>query len=262
MLSVLLGVLSFTVIAYLALCVLLFVTQESAIFYPGPNDARLVQQHAKGRVEIGSLEGWWVENPAATNELVILYFGGNAEDVLYTAGTLPQLGARRMLVVNYRGYGGSKGKPGQKALYEDGLAIYDYALSAGVRPDQLIVMGRSLGSGVASMIAGNREVRAAILVTPFDTLASVAAGHYPIFPVRLLMRHPFPSVDFARKARAPALILAAAGDDIVPAKHAQRLSDAWAGKTQLHVLPGTGHNDIETHEAFYRLIREFLAAMP
>jgi pimeloyl-ACP methyl ester carboxylesterase len=262
MLSVLLGVLSFTVIAYLALCVLLFVTQESAIFYPGPNDARLVQQHAKGRVEIGSLEGWWVENPAATNELVILYFGGNAEDVLYTAGTLPQLGARRMLVVNYRGYGGSKGKPGQKALYEDGLAIYDYALSAGVRPDQLIVMGRSLGSGVASMIAGSREVRAAILVTPFDTLASVAAGHYPIFPVRLLMRHPFPSVDFARKARAPALILAAAGDDIVPAKHAQRLSDAWAGKTQLHVLPDTGHNDIETHEAFYRLIREFLAALP
>jgi pimeloyl-ACP methyl ester carboxylesterase len=262
MLSVLLGILIVVAIAWLAMCALLFFTQESAIFYPGPNDVRLVQQHASRRLEIGSLEGWWVENPAATNDLVIVYFGGNAEDVLYTAGTLPLLGARRMLVVNYRGYGASKGRPGQKELYEDGLAIYDYAVGSGVRPDQLIVMGRSLGSGVASMLAGSREVRAAVLITPFDSLAAVAAGHYPIFPVRLLLRHPFPSADWARKARAPALILAAERDDIVPARHARRLAQAWAGKSEAHVLAGTGHNDIETSPDYYRLIRRFLGISP
>jgi pimeloyl-ACP methyl ester carboxylesterase len=261
MLSFLLGVLSIAAIAYVAICAMLFFTQESAIFYPGPNDASLVQQHAKSRIEIGSLEGWWVENPAATNDLVILYFGGNAEDILYTAGTLPLLGARRMLVVNYRGYGASKGRPGQRELYEDGLAIYDYAVSTGVRPDQVVVMGRSLGSGVASMLAGSRDVRAAVLVTPFDSLAAVAAGHYPIFPVRLLMRHPFPSADWARKARAPALILAAERDDIVPARHAKRLSEAWAGDAQFHLLAGTGHNDIEQSPGYYLRIREFLATL-
>jgi pimeloyl-ACP methyl ester carboxylesterase len=258
MLSVLLGLLTVGAIAWLALCAMLFFTQESAIFYPGPNDARLVQQHAKSRIQIGSLEGWWVENPAATNDLVILYFGGNAEDVLYTAGTLPLLGARRMLVVNYRGYGTSQGRPGQKELYEDGLAIYDFAAGTGLRPDQIVVMGRSLGSGVASMLAGSRDVRAAVLVTPFDSLAAVAAGHYPIFPGRLLLRHPFPSADWARKARAPALILAAERDDIVPAARAKKLSEAWAGETEFHLLSGAGHNDIETSPDYYRLIRRFL----
>jgi fermentation-respiration switch protein FrsA (DUF1100 family) len=258
MLSLVLGILTVGAIVWLALCAMLFLTQESAIFYPGPNDARLVQQHVNGRVEIGSLEGWWVENPAASNDLVILYFGGNAEDVLYTAGTLPSIGARRMLVVNYRGYGASKGRPGQKELYEDGLAIHDYVVGSGVRADHVVVMGRSLGSGVASMLAGSRDVRAAILITPFDSLAAVAAGHYPIFPVRLLLRHPFPSVDWARKARAPALILAAERDDIVPARHAKRLSEAWAVETEVHVLAGAGHNDVETNVDYYRLIRRFL----
>jgi pimeloyl-ACP methyl ester carboxylesterase len=120
------------------------------------------------------------------------------------------------------------------------------------------VMGRSLGSGVASMLAGSRAVRAAVLITPFDSLAAVAAGHYPIFPVRLLLRHPFPSEDWARKARAPALILAAERDDIVPARHAKRLAEAWAGTPEVHVLAGTGHNDIETSPDYYRLIRRFL----
>ncbi len=89
------------------------------------------------------------------------------------------------------------------------------------------MVGRSLGSAVASMLAGARRVRAAILITPFDSLSEVAARHYPYLPVRLLRRHPFPSEYWARKAREPALVLAAASDDIIPPSHAQRLANAW-----------------------------------
>jgi uncharacterized protein len=266
MLSISSGLIAMLAIAYVALAALLFFTQESAIFFPGPNDAALRQQYEKGRVEIGTrrgeaLEGWWIENPAATNGLVILYFGGNAEDVLYTASTLPKLGARRMLVVNYPGYGMSTGRAGQDALYEYGLAIYDYAASEGVQPTDMIVMGRSLGSGVASMLAASRPVKAAILVTPFDSLVAVASRHYPWFPIRLLLRHPFRSHEWARKAKAPALVLGAARDDIIPPSHAQRLAEAWAGKSQLHILPEVGHNDIEANAEYYRRISEFLAGL-
>jgi uncharacterized protein len=264
MLAVLSGLIAVGAVAYVAVCALLFFTQENAIFAPGPNDARLRQQHARNRVEIPghgvTIEGWWLENPDATNEIVILYFGGNAEDVLYTAETLRDLNARRMLVTNYRGYGESTGNAGQEALYEDGLSAYDYALSRGARPDQIVVMGRSLGSGVASMLAGSRPLKAAVLITPFDDLASVAAGHYPYIPVRWLLRHPFRSTDWAAKAHAPALLLAAASDFIIPASHAARLAEAWAGGAELHVLPGTGHNDIEQNPDYYRLINEFFAA--
>jgi uncharacterized protein len=247
---------------FVLICALLYFGQERSIFFPRPNDAQLRQQYAAQRVEIrttdATLEGWWIENAQATTPAVILYFGGNAEDVLYTANAASSIDARAVVVVNYPGYGGSAGKPGQQALYAAGLALYDYAIERGVPAEHIVVMGRSLGSGVASMIAGARSVGAAILITPYDTLAAVAAGHYPFLPVRLLLRHPFPSTDWAQRTHAPALLLAAEHDDVVPATRAQKLFEAWAGPKQIHVLAQTGHNDIEMHPDYYRLINAFL----
>jgi fermentation-respiration switch protein FrsA (DUF1100 family) len=263
-LTVVLTSLILVVGGYVLICVLLYFGQESAIFFPRPNDPQLRQRYAAERFEIATsgatLEGWWIDNAQATTPSVVLYFGGNAEDVLYTASQASNIDARAVVVVNYRGYGGSTGKPGQQALYDDGLAIYDYAIKRGVPPGHIVVMGRSLGSGVAAMLAGARPVRAAILITPFDSLVSVAADHYPFLPVRLLLRHPFPAMDWARRTNAPALIIAAGHDLVVPAAHAQKLFDAWTGSKQFHVLPQTGHNDIDMHPDYYRLIDEFLAA--
>ena len=262
-LSVLLNMLAAGAIAYVAVCLLLYFSQDRSIFYPGPNDARLRRVYEQNRVEFTSgdatIEGWWLENPHIPNDLVILYFGGNAEDVLYTATTAWKLNVRKMLVTNYRGYGLSSGKPGQEALYEDGLATYEHALSRGARADRIVVMGRSLGSGVASMLAGQRDVAAAILVTPFDDFISVASHHYPYLPVRTLLRHPFPSTEWASHARSPALMLAAERDTIIPASHAQRLAKAWAGDVAVHVIADAGHNDIEQSPDYYRLINQFLA---
>jgi pimeloyl-ACP methyl ester carboxylesterase len=249
---------------FVLICALLYFGQESSIFFPQPNDAELRTRYAAQRVEVKSadatLEGWWIENAQATTPAVILYFGGNAEDVLYTASEASNFDARAVVVVNYRGYGGSSGKPGQQALYDDGLAVYDYVLKRGAPAEHIVVMGRSLGSGVASMLAGSRPVGGAILITPFDSLAAVAAGHYPFVPVRLLLHHPFPSSDWAQRTRARALLLAADHDAVVPATHAQKLFQAWAGPKQIHVLAQTGHNDIEMHADYYRLINEFLAS--
>jgi pimeloyl-ACP methyl ester carboxylesterase len=249
---------------FVLICALLYFGQERAIFFPRPNDAQLRQRFAAQRVEIGTanapLEGWWVENAQPTTPAVVLYFGGNAEDVLYTASEASSINARAVVVVNYPGYGGSAGEPGQKAFYESGLALYDYAIKRGVPAEHIVVMGRSLGSGVASMLAGARQVGAAVLITPYDSLAAVAAGHYPFLPVRLLLRHPFPSTDWARSAHAPALLLAAEHDNVVPATHAQKLFQVWAGPKQIHVLAQAGHNDIEMYPDYYRLINEFLVA--
>lgn len=248
---------------FVLICALLYFGQERSIFFPRPNDPQLRERYAAQRIEIktadGTLEGWWIENALATTPAVILYFGGNAEDVLYTASEASSIDARAVVVVNYPGYGGSSGKPGQKALYECGLGLYDYAIKRGVLAKHIVVMGRSLGSGVASMLTGARSVGAAVLITPYDSLAAVAAGHYPFLPVRLLLRHPFPSTDWAKVAHAPALLLAAEHDNVVPATRAQKLFDAWAGPKQIHVLAQTGHNDIEMHPDYYRLINEFLA---
>jgi pimeloyl-ACP methyl ester carboxylesterase len=266
MLSQALGLLAVAIAVLIALGALLWVRQESFIFFPRPNDPMLLLRHQANRVVIqgpeGALEGWWAPNLKATNDLVILYFGGNAEDVLYTAMTAPLFHAERMLVVNYRGYGRSSGKPGQKALYEDALAIHRYVVAeCGVEPERIVVMGRSLGAAVATMLAAERPVRAAVLVTPFGALTDVAAHHYPLLPVRLLLRHRFPAVSFGRRAQSPAILLAAERDTVVPAAHARRLSEAWAAEKELYLLDGVGHNDIELHTDYYRLINAFLDRM-
>jgi len=257
------GLLTLSAIGYVLICALLYLDQDSAIFFPRPNDARLWEARRADRVEIATtgetLEGWWIENPRATSPATILYFGGNGEDVLHTAVAAEKLNARRVLFVNYRGYGQSTGRPGQAALYEDALAIYDHAVGKGSEPQSIVVMGRSLGSGVAAMLAASRPVRAAVLITPYDSIEAVASERYPIVPVRLLLRHPFPSIDWAARTRTPALFLAAEHDMVIPPHHAHKLFDAWSGKKQIQVLTRAGHNDIEGHPDYYPLINEFLA---
>jgi pimeloyl-ACP methyl ester carboxylesterase len=256
------GLLTIGASLYVLVCLLLYWRQESSIFFPVQNDVHLRQEFAAGRIEISvegeTLEGWWIDNPQATTQSVVLYFGGNAEDVLYTASQARAFGARKLLAMNYRGYGRSTGRPGQKALYSDALAIYDYVTGTGVGREDIVVAGRSLGSGIASMLAANRPVAAAILITPFDSLSAVAQRHYRYFPVGPLLRHPFPSSDRARQATAPALFLAAGQDTIVPPDHARRLYDVWGGKKEFHLLSAAGHNDIERQPDYYPLIRQFL----
>ena len=249
--------------AFVLICLFLYLRQERFLFEPVSTDPELARHWLAQRVQIPAgdhwIEGWWIDNPDATNSATVLYFGGNAEDVLTTATTARQLGARRLLVTNYRGYGKTPGRPGQAALYADALVVYDYAERAdGVIPTNIVVMGRSMGSGMATMLAAKRKVRAAILITPYDSILSVAERHYSAFPVRLLLRHPFPSLEFAAKAHAPLLIIAAERDMLIPATHAQRLADTWAGPREIHILPDMAHNNIEQHPDYYSLISAFL----
>jgi pimeloyl-ACP methyl ester carboxylesterase len=266
MLTTMLSFIAIAIGAFILLCAYLYVRQDRLLFYPRPNDASLREHWRTKRIEITSgnhvLEGWWADGGAPSSETVIVYFGGNAEDVLGTARIAQRLACKRMLVVNYRGYGSTKGRPGQEALYEDALAIYAYAIGAGgAEPEHIVVMGRSLGSGVATMLAARRSVRAAILITPYDSILAVAARHYGWFPVERLLRHRFPSVDFARETQVPALFLIAANDVVIPPSHGRALAAAWSGEKTVHVLERVGHNDHDLHPSYYEQINSFLQSV-
>jgi pimeloyl-ACP methyl ester carboxylesterase len=252
--------------AFALLCAFLYVRQDRLLFYPRPNDVTLREHWKTKRIQITSgehvLEGWWADGGSPESETVILYFGGNAEDVLGSARIAGRLACKRMLVVNYRGYGGTKGRPGQEALYADALAIHDYAIGAGqAEPQNLVVMGRSLGSGVAAMLAARRTVGAAILITPYDSILAVASHHYSWFPVERLLRHRFLSTEYARQARVPALFLIAQNDFVIPPRHGQALAASWAGAKTVRLLEGVGHNDIELHPSYYNDINAFLRSV-
>ncbi len=267
--SIVTAILTFVVtalIAVLLFALFIYLRQDRFIFYPHANDAALREAWRWRRVEIPSgphlLEGWWAEGGAPQSDLTLVYFGGNAEDVLHTAQRAAQLEVKRVLVVNYRGYGNSPGKPSQQALFADALAIHDYLLGpGGAEAQEIVVMGRSLGSGVATMLAAQRAVRSAVLVTPFDSVAAVAVRHFPAPFVKWLLRHPFPSVEMAPQAKVPALFLVAANDEVIAPSHAYALAAAWGGTTQVKTFENTRHNDIDLHPEYYATLNRFLHAL-
>ncbi|HET7670884.1 MAG TPA: alpha/beta fold hydrolase [Burkholderiales bacterium] len=244
----------------------LYLMQDRMLFFPRPldPDVRAAVRRALPAAEEVTLktadghrlQGLFV--PGGPSALI--YFGGNAEEVTGFALDAPELPGVSLALFNYRGYGGSTGSPGEKALFADALAIYDHVASRpGVDAKRIVVMGRSLGSGVATYLATQRPVSAVILVTPYDSIAAVAQASYPFVLVDLLLRHRFDSLALAPSVQAPVLILAGAADTLIPPTHAAVLAKAWKGPVTSVVLPRAGHNDIGMHDGYWRAIRAFLA---
>jgi pimeloyl-ACP methyl ester carboxylesterase len=254
-------------VATLALPATMFAFQDRLIFFPqpilGPAPAARPGLEAVDLpvAEGVHVRGWLVRTAPAPAPLVI-YFGGNAEEVSWLIEAAPRLGGWSLLLVNYRGYGRSDGSPGQAALFADALALHDWARArADVAPGRVVAMGRSLGSGVAVHLAAERPLAGVILVTPFDSLIAVGQRHYPWLPVRWLLRHPFDSLARAPAIRTPMLCLAAGRDRVIPLEHAARLRDAWAGPHRWVELPAADHDSISGEPAYWAAIAGFLASL-
>ena len=190
----------------------------------------------------------------STSHPVVIYFPGNAGHRGYRAIELDQLsrlGADAYLV-DYRGYGDNPGKPTEENLAADAQAVWKFVTTTRqVKPSQVVLLGESLGGGVATRLAS--ELSAAgtppgglILRSTFDGLAEVASYHYPWLPVRMFLLDRFPSAERIAKVTCPVLVLHGNVDTIVPFESGKRLFDAApavsAGSVakQFVVLAGCG----------------------
>lgn len=263
-----------TVLAgFAALCALLYLLQERLIFLPRslPESTRQALRALPGVTEIEvraadgtRLHGWLRHGAeeAAGRPGLVIYFGGNAEEVSGQVFEADAIAPWSLAAFNYRGYGLSEGRPGEAALVADALVIHDQLASReDVDPERVVVFGRSLGSAVAVPLAVARPVRGVLLVSPFDSLKSVGQRHYPFVPVSLMLRHPFDSLAHAPAIGAPLLALAGERDRIVPSPHSRRLHDAWRGPKRWVLLPGADHNRIHLHPGYWPAIRDFLASL-
>ncbi|MGE0031224.1 MAG: alpha/beta hydrolase [Steroidobacteraceae bacterium] len=252
----LLIVLLLPLLAYLALCALMYFGQRSQIYFP----VRESDPPGAGAIRLATGDGvdlkiWAVPRPGPR---AIVYFGGNAEDV---AGNLPAFTAafpaHSLYLVNYRGYGGSSGSPSEAGLQADATALYDHL--SGLHPE-ISVIGRSLGSGVAVHLASIRDVHRLVLVTPFDSLVNVAREHFRYLPVRWLMRDRYESAKRVPAVRAPTLVVIAGADEIIPRARAEALVAAFpASQVRSEVLPGATHNGLDRMPQYLERIDEFLA---
>jgi pimeloyl-ACP methyl ester carboxylesterase len=252
-------------VLFAGITLFLYFFQERMIFFPQPTAPGNADRYAAHAITIRhgeiDLTGWFFNAEIGQDQPLVVYYGGNAEDVSLNFTSLDRFATQSFLFMNYRGYGGSGGSPSQAALCADALFVLDTVLKDyGIDPGNVILMGRSLGSGVAVQVASRRRVGGVILVTPFDSLTNVARAHYPIFPVRLLLKHRFDSASLAADISIPALLLSAANDQVVPVRLAKRLEMAWGGPVTAVTVAGTDHNSIEASPVYWAAINAFLAA--
>lgn len=240
---------------YIIMCCVLYVTQDRLLYFPTP------EGHSAGAtalfVDSGGtrLKVWQLHGNARR---ALIYFGGNAEDVAAKISEFDALFPdRAVYLVHYRGYGGSAGTPSESRLIADAQAIFD---SLGPRHEQVAVMGRSLGSGVATALATGRPVEKIILVTPYDSIALVAADHYGWAPVRWLVKDSYDSARRVKDVRVPVLVLIAARDDVILRPRSDALVAAIPSALRhVKVFPNATHNDINLQPGYRESMREFLA---
>jgi len=237
--------------AYGAACLALFLAQRSLIYFPPAQAA--IEAPTSSRMTVAGAIVKISERPRPGKQ-ALTYLGGNAEDV---SASLPLLAAafpdHALYLLHYRGYTGSTGKPTEQALVADALRLFDRVVAD--HPD-VVLVGRSLGSGVALQVASMRAAHRLVLITPYDSMADLAARQFPYFPVRWLLRDTYKSVRHAPRITTPTVLLTAEHDEIIPASSSARLLSAFpTGVAHLQVIEGAGHNTISARPGYVQALR-------
>ncbi|WP_022667117.1 alpha/beta hydrolase [Desulfospira joergensenii] len=245
----------------------LYLFSRKLLYFPAPLEpGRLdhIRSSLKGVEEISIpvaqgviLHGWFI-NKDLEHLPVIFYFGGNAEEVSLNLEEYSANLNANVILVNYRGYGKSTGRPKEKDLKADALAVYDaMARQFPLTPSAVIAWGRSLGSSMACFLALERNLGGLILTCPFDSIENVAASYYPAWLVRLVLRDRHRTTDYSGKIQSNTLVLVAGRDEVIPAKNTLALFDSLGCEKERVVMEKAGHNTISDFKEYFESVNRF-----
>ena len=240
--------------------------QDRLLYFPAR--ASLAQMQAGGLTAWPAADhfrGLLAEASEPVRGTVIVFHGnaGHAGHRDAYAAALTPLGLR-VILAEYPGYGPRDGALGEASLVADAAATIALAHRRYGAP--LLVIGESLGAGVAAAAAARQReaVAALMLITPWDRLEHIASFHYPWLPVKWLLRDRYDSATHLAGFGRPVLVVVAERDDIVPARFGQALYQGLDGPKQLRLLPQAGHNDWLVHidAAWWAQALDFLLPPP
>lgn len=213
-----------------------------------------------------TLHGWWLTSTAdLKNPCTVLFTHGNGGNVTSQAGFMrPFLAAGfDALVFDYRGYGASSGQPSESGLYSDAAAAFEYLTTTrGVRSDQVLIVGHSLGSAVATELASRREPAGLILAAPFSSFPEAMNAHAPWIPVGLFRwkDERFDAGSRIGRVSVPILVVSGAEDRLVPESVSRPLYEAAPAHKSWVDVPG-GHNTVFSSDQFARALARFTSGM-
>ena len=256
-------------IAYAVILLLVFLFQSRLVYFPQYARELTATPRAAGldyedvtlhTTDAEKLHAWWV--PARDARGAVLMFHGNAGNISHRIDYLTMFNGLgyAVLIIDYRGYGKSTGSPSEEGTYKDAEAAWQYLMETRkLKPQDVVVLGESLGGGVATWLAAKYPPRALILASVLTSVPDMGARVYWWLPVRLLARIKYDSRERMLQIAAPVLIAHSPDDDIVPFAHGEALFAAAREPKQFLALSG-GHNDgfIFMREEWVAAVGEFL----
>lgn len=239
------------IVFYVAMLILLFVFQRRLLYFPtllsdyqAANTGSFISLDV--RTHDGLILRSWQSKGDPSKKTFVFFHGnaGNAADRMPMMRVLLQAG-HPVVLAEYRGYGGNSGKPSEHNLILDAQLVIDEIVKQGVVEQDIILMGRSIGSGVATHLATRYDVAALVLISAYSSLTDIAADHYSYFPVSLLMRDKFNNAAKIKKTTAPLMVFHGEMDKIIPLKYGLKLYDAAEGDKAFIRIPERGHNNLD-----------------
>src|SRR3954454_1636727 len=238
-------------VGYVCGLLVLFFAQRGVLF-PAPTRARTAplaagfpeaEEHILTTADGEKVIVWHV--PARPGRPVVLYFHGNGDYLAGFFGRFRSLIAdgTGVVALSYRGYAGSTGKPSEQGLMQDAAAAYAFT-TARYRPDNIVVWGFSLGTGVAVALAAEQPIGKIILEAPYTSVADVAASLFWFMPVRLVMRDQFRSDERIARVKVPLLIMHGSNDYAIPIRFGERLFGLAREPKQFVRFPDGGHENL------------------
>ena len=257
-------------LTYVGVCVVLGLVQSKLIYFPTrdyaatPADVGLAFEDLTLRTRDGvAIAAWYIAHGEPRGSVIFFHGNaGNMSDRLPTIQALHRLGLS-VLLVDYRGYGRSEGKPSEKGTYEDADAAWRYLVETrGESPDRTVLFGRSLGGAVAIELARRRNPAALVVESTFTNLLDIGRLHYPLLPVRLILTYRYDSLSKVPRITCPKLFIHGIDDTLIPFENGRRLYDAAAEPKQFLETPG-GHNEggFMYSPAFVERLHRFLAGV-
>lgn len=242
-------------VIYVGFGLLLYLNQRSFLYFPTPDfdhgfDSFVVNNDGESINVVVLNQG---------REKAILYFGGNGESVVADAPDFKLLFPfHTVYLVNYRGYGGSSGRPEESGIYSDALTIFDQIKQ---QHNAVSVIGRSLGTGVATLIASTRMIDRLALITPFDSVQHIAQDRFFFYPMSLLLKDRYDSLSRVKQITVPTLILVAEYDEVIGRKYTMNLVAAFdPGQVTVTIVKDTGHNTILAEEGASGLLGAYFSS--
>ena len=227
--------------------------QNSLIFYPtkeffsSPSDEEIEHEEVFVKtIDDETLHGYFLPAKQETKN-VVLYLHGNAENVStwYQACTAIQKHVQaNFLIVDYRGYGKSSGKPSIQGVNIDAQAMLDYLILRGFTQENISVYGRSIGGAIAIGLVANNKVKSLVVQSSFTSLKIIAKELYPFIPPALIKDNYWDSLDKIKKVNCPVLISHGDKDELIPVSHSYELYEVALKPKELLILKGAKHNDL------------------